>query len=202
MFLTPGSSWTPLHACAVTFQPTLALTLPTPGSVRTASISARRRPSTAAGRIAQLDLEGDIAALDLQVLADGFAGDERPAGVGIDHGLDRGADGVLVQGHDGRASGDHVEERHGRMLTARPRRRCKVYRHLVSPAALGLVERLVGLAQHRDAVGARRLAAQPRRVTARPDTLCRPGARRSPAGCAGQGLRGDRSGTAMNSSPP
>jgi len=47
MFLTPGSSWTPrCTACAVTFQPTLALTLPTPGSVRTASISARRRPST------------------------------------------------------------------------------------------------------------------------------------------------------------
>ena len=47
MFFTPGSNCTPrCTAYAVILLVTLTLTLPTPGSVRTAAISALRKPAT------------------------------------------------------------------------------------------------------------------------------------------------------------
>jgi hypothetical protein len=64
----------------------------TPGSARTPAITTARRRELALGRVAEFDVEGDVAAVDLDVL-DRFRGHEIFIGIGVD---DRGQGGLDV----------------------------------------------------------------------------------------------------------
>ena len=87
MFLTFGSSSTPrCTAWATTLVAMLTETFCTPATPLAAAISAvRRAGDLALGRVAQFDVEGDVAVVDLQVL-ERFGADEILAGVGVDDG--------------------------------------------------------------------------------------------------------------------
>ena len=81
---------------------TLTLTLSTPATPRAARDQrARAAPSICdLRRIAELDVEGDVAALDAQV-AQLLGGDEIAAGLGVDDGL-QGLEQIgFVDGHEG-----------------------------------------------------------------------------------------------------
>ena len=90
MFLTLGSSCTPrCTACAMIFVATLTLTLSTPATpARRRDQRLAQRRDLALGRIAELDVEGDVAAVDAQVLQR-LGADEILAGIGVDDGLER-----------------------------------------------------------------------------------------------------------------
>ncbi len=89
MFLTLGISWTPrCTAWLVTLVTMFTETLSTPGTVlggRHQRLAQRRR--LALGRIAQLDVERDLALVDLQVLQR-LGADEILACVGVEDGLE------------------------------------------------------------------------------------------------------------------
>ena len=97
MFFTPGISFTPrCTACDTIFCVTLTVTLPTPGSAcDVCAISLLADPVLGLGRIAEQDVDDDVAAVDLDVL-DRLAGDVILAGVGIDQRLQAGLDVASV----------------------------------------------------------------------------------------------------------
>ena len=118
MFLTPGTSLTPrCTACETMRWLIVTATLPTPGSAAALPLDQpAQRLVLALRRIAELDVDGDVAAVDLH-LADRLAGDEVAAGVGIDQ---RTQAGVYVCLGDGHGDVDRVERLNGEFSEKHP----------------------------------------------------------------------------------